>query len=216
MKNLTLKRILKLLTPSFSSGFLCVCFGAFIAGAVFVTTSYLGSEESLQLTSINIGNYSDNKIVSAYQNVYFQVTDSSGLGNVSLFVFWALVGTVSYLTVVGILKGLHDINELKNETTFVHMNKKSLVREEAEKLVIRIVGLVLLFVALHITTTSIIPWGRDLARIGANETAVIQKIKDCFVAIIVVAAALHVDVILIRLVALRVRLFGEQLPEEIS
>lgn len=200
--------------PSLLSGLFCIFVGLFVAGFVFVSASYLGSYESIQLADINSGRQSDNKFVMAYQNVYFGLTENASLGVIPLFVFWSLVGAVSYMTVAGISRGLREIHDIADEAEYVHMDKRKLLQEEGIKFIVRMIALVALLFALQFTIARVFPRGRELAAVGAAEAGIWMKLLYCATAIIVVSLMIHVDVVLTRLVRLRVRLFGEELPEE--
>lgn len=210
------KRFLRVLTPSFSSSFICIGLGLFVAGLVFVSTSYVGSYEAIQLNNLQTSELSDNKLIAAYQIAYDKVVYNQSLGSGALFAFWCVVGGVCYMTFAAVIRGLREINGFKDEVEYVHINRHTLFREQSERLLIRLAVLVLLFLLFQFFVDQAIPWSRQLAQIGAVESGIIGKVGYSVSAVTIIAATVHVVIVLLRLLTLRVRLFGDEVPDEIT
>ena len=214
MNNVDIKRAYRVLLPSVSSGFLAISVAALLAGFAFMTTVYVGSFESVQVQNIQAGELSSNRFIAWYQVTYDKIVLSNSLGAVSLFMFWSVVGLVSYLTVIGLISAFKEANDLKNQSDYVHIDRRKLYREELLRLVLRIIALLMLFVSLQFFMKSVLPWGRELARVGATEQLWFSQALYVASSLVVVAVGVHVLVVLVRLAMLRVRIFGDQLPVE--
>lgn len=214
MQHTNLRRFGRALTPSLSS----LTFGS-VVGLLFIVGTYLaaafsGSYESAQLAAINAGASSDNQFISLYQKAYDTVIISNSLGAIALFVVWGMIGMIAYAGVAGIVNGLKEIDDLKEESGFVHADKQSLYREEAEKFIIRVVALGLLFVAIRLFVTMFVPWAREVTVIAVFESVWLQKVLYLLVAFAGWLFSLHILTVLVRILLLRVRLFGEQVSTE--
>lgn len=214
MQHTDLRRFGRALTPSLSS----LTFGS-IVGLVFIVGTYLtaafsGSYESAQLAAINAGASSDNLFISLYQKAYDTIIISNSLGAVALFVVWGMIGMIAYAAVAGVVNGLKEIDDIKEESSFVHADKQSLYREEAEKFIIRVVMLGLLFLALRLLVNMFVPWAREVTVIAVFESVWLQKILYLLIVFISWVFCLHVLTAIVRILLLRVRLFGEQVSTE--
>lgn len=214
MQHTDLRRFGRALVPSLSSltvGVLVALIG--IVGTYFAA-SFLGSYESAQLAAINSGAVSDNQFIVLYQKVYDTIVISNSLGAVALFVVWGLIGMVAYATVAGIVNGLKELDDIKEESGFIHADKQSLYREEAEKFMIRVAALGLFFLAIRFIFATVVPWAQDVTVIAVFETVLVQKVLYIMAAAITLIASMHILTVLLRLLLLRVRLFGERVSTE--
>lgn len=214
MQHTDLQRFGRALVPSLSS----ITFGSLV-GLVAIVFAYMaaafsGSYESAQLAAINAGASSDNQFIGWYQRVYDTVILSNALGAIALFVVWGVIGMIAYAAVAGVVNGLKEVDDLKEESSFVHADKQSLYREEAEKFIIRVVMVGLLFLAIRAFVAIFVPWAREVTVIAVFESVLLQKVLYLAAVLAGWIAAMHVLTVLLRLLLLRVRLFGEKVSTE--
>ena len=201
-KRLPYKRVLELLSPS-------------ALGSVI----YLVASLSLVLSVIFINRYRSSSLKLQYQ--YYQshhtisnsyltgsILQNSVVKDLPLVLFWALVGVVVYLIGFDVIKTLRSAVELREELNYVHVHRLSLIKDVFTKFAVRVVAIGLLLPCLLIFFHRIIPYCIKIAILTTAAGNLVGVIGYTVLAIIVASAAIHINLILIRLVFLKPRLFS--------
>lgn len=190
-----------LLKPSYLSGTIAVLSTLLIIGSALLARAFWSS-----------GWLPDTlRTVSASNNQLFQNKTGDGsspFNVVLLFLFWACVGLTVYFIVIGIAHAAAEAKELEQEMTFVHGNRKQIIKNFAERLLTRIVGLVLAFVAVALYLKNLVPYGVTTARGVTTSPWSIALVVLAAVSLLVM---MHLITVLLRLVALRPRLFSAEI-----
>lgn len=195
-------RVLKhLLQPSYLSGSIVVLLAVLVVGSAVVSNIYL-STGWLADTLRTISN-SDNHLLKGSTG-----DGSSPINVVLLFVFWAFVGLAVYFLVIGLGQALKEAREIEQEMNYVHGNRKAALRNFVQKLVTRVVGLTLIFVTVSIYLKTLLPYALSTARTTDLD---LHGIFNIFVTGLVLVLVTHILVVLLRLVALRPRLFTSEI-----
>jgi len=130
----------------------------------------------------------------------------STLNAILLFLFWALVGLMVYYFVVGLFRAASEARELEQEVNvYVHRNRYAVIRNFAERMLTRIAGLSLLFLVMVLYLTRVIPYSLTVGHSISLEPIHIISVAVAFALLVVMV---HLITVLMRLVALRPRLFS--------
>lgn len=191
----------KLLRPSYSSGFLAVLSTLIIVGSAFVSKLYL-SAGWLADTLRTISD-SDTALLEQHSG-----DGSSPFNVVLLFMFWSFVGLGVYFIVIGIASGIKEGKEISDELNYVHTNRVKIIQTFFERLAIRAVGLVLLFVIVSLYLKRMIPFSIESVRAVNSD---FRSIVTLLIAIIGLLTMVHLTAILLRMIALRPRLFSAEI-----
>jgi hypothetical protein len=143
-----------------------------------------------------------------YQVINTDLASNSFLSNIPLLVFWAGVGIVAYFFTMAIVNALRSAAELESEMTYVHARRGELIRYAFERLGIRLVALILWLLYLQFTVHTIIPYAIAVSFAGTLETSWLTGGLYVLAGIAILCVSAHAHAILIRLTALRPRLFG--------
>lgn len=195
--NLDLQLFGILLRPSALSGFVSLFSAITTVAYTAVSNVYNGSFTLAQGNYNSIGNKLDsNQFVS----------------NLPLLTFWLLVGVVVYMFATNIVGAIHSAAELEAELShFTNMNRKNLVFIAVQKLSIRIIGLGLwIFYMLYFLHTTI-PYVLALSVKGTTLTSPLRGVEYFVLAVLILSLSLHVHAILLRIIALRPRIFSSAL-----
>lgn len=195
-------RILKhLLQPSYLSASIAVLTVLVTIGSVVISQLYLSTgwlADALRT------------IATSDQHLFSRGTGdgSSPFNAVLLFLFWAGVGLVIYFMVVGTVQALREYRELEQQMNFVHTDRRTILRNFGERFAARFLGLVLTFVMAALYLKIVVPYA--LTTVEAARFDVVG-IVTTIVAVIILLLAVHVLAVLLRIVALRPRLFTAEI-----
>jgi L-cystine uptake protein TcyP (sodium:dicarboxylate symporter family) len=192
-----------LLTPSWLSGFvtvvasLLVVFGSL--GLLYFKTKDFQLLTVLQ-ASDSTGAHS--------QAISDNFSSSSLVSDVPLFIFWAGVGVVAYAFTIAIINALQSAAFMQEELGYLHADRQKLLRYAAERLGVRLVALVAWFVYLNYTVHRLVPYAMAVAYAGTTESNWLKGGVLIFGSTLMLIIVFHLHTILLRLIALRPRLFG--------
>ena len=201
--------IVKIITPSLISTFVCVVIALGFVGYRYFHYGYVGSDESIQVQSIHTGDIDDNPLVARYQAAYDSVTSKDILPNFSLFAFWSLLGLLVYYGLAALIKGFTDAEYLKQELEYVHIDRKTVIRTALQRFGIRLAALIVWLIYVKFLFSRIVPQAGIFTLIGSQEPTIIQKIIYAISATVILTLGLYGNVIFARLVALRTRLLSD-------
>lgn len=189
-------------TPSWLSALVCVFTGVAVSLWVVASTSLKSS--SLRLDIITY---------KSVQDITFKAADSGILANpfisnLPLIAFWTIVGFVVYLFAINVFRAIGNTAELKNELDYVNVNRHDLMFSAFEALLVHLVVLVLWAGYIAFFVKHIIPYVFNLALVGAGQLHNPLVGGYALFAAVILALALHINVIFARLLFLRPRLFS--------
>ncbi|CAN5417564.1 hypothetical protein BH09PAT4_BH09PAT4_02400 [soil metagenome] len=190
-----------LLKPSYLSGTIAVLSTLLVVGSALLAKAFWTSgwlADTLRTVSDSNTHLLQNR-----------TGDGDSPFNVALlFLFWASVGLAVYFVVIGIARAVAEAKELEREITFVHGDRKKIIRNAVKRLVIRVSALALMFVAIALYLKNLVPYSLTSAR---DVTASPWSIILVVLAAISLLVMMHLIAVLLRVVALRPRLFTPEI-----
>jgi hypothetical protein len=197
-----LRRIIKLATPSSLSAVLCVVASLFISlGALFLNrfrSNALGIQGSYHQTQQTLAN--SHLVGSIFQN---QI-----LNDLPLIVFWAVVGVIVYIFAIDIIKTFRNSLDLVEELDYAHVNKHRLITDIVGRLGIRVIVLAIWLPYILLFFDSLMPYSIRIAIIASTSSNIIAVILHMLISVTIGSLAFHINVIFLRLVFLKPRLFS--------
>jgi hypothetical protein len=205
MKNLRFAHLL--LTPSLSSSVLVTAVtGLVLAGAAF---SYAAKSGQLYQYLFGPGSSaalieSSRSSVEAFGNTVF---GNDALNRILFFVFWMVIGLLSYLLMTGLGAGLSSAHDLLHELH--ETDKKSFLAKRVKRQVaLRAATAGLWFIYVIFFFTILLPFAILAGRIAAGDLVSPTGPLYALISIVVLWLSLHLHIVLARLFMLRPRLFG--------
>jgi hypothetical protein len=195
-----------LLTPSWLSGIFDVCLTLVVCLGTMGLAWYQSS--SLRLDYLS---YQADKISSTYQRINTNLSANSFISNLPLLLFWSFVGLVVYIFVTNIFSVIHATAELNTELHYVHVNQKTMLRTATMHLLIRFAVLAVWVLYILFFIHHILPYCIAASLIGISHESLILCIGYVLLGVSVLAVALHLHTILLRLLLLRPRVFSSVL-----
>ncbi len=196
----------QMLLPSWLSGLVTVTLSLAVVLGSAALAHYQGSTLQFLVALHNSQNHS---VQSSYQTVGNNLSASSFISNVPLFIFWGAVGGVAYLFLSNVVNGLYKAKQLRQEMDYVHADSQALLRQAAIHLVVRLGVLLVWFVHIKLTLHVFLPYILAVTYAGAGALNLLVTVGYFVLAISVLAVSLHVHVVLLRLLLLRSRMFGQ-------
>lgn len=198
----------QLLTPSWLSGLLVVVISLTIVVGSISRVYYQSS--SLQLLVWQHNNES-HSIQNAYQPAGSTLSASALIENIPLFIFWGTIGVLIFLFVLGVLKALHKTRQLREEIYYVNADSQALLKQATIRLLVRVGVLLAWFFYIKYTLHTIIPYAITISHVGITLAGILYKSVYFMAAFILLVACLHLHSILLRMLFLKPRLFGQSI-----
>lgn len=196
----------ELLKPSWLSGLLAVVISlAVVIGAVALL-HYNGSDwqqlidhrqQQASAVSTNSGTFED------------KVNSNAFISSLPLLIFWAGIGMIVYSFIIAITDVFRNVLELKEEMHFVHANRRYLLRQALFHLLLRGIFLLMLVFLVSFTLHTILPYVIAMAYAGSGGLGWIYNATYLVGGVVIGALTLHLHAVLLRLVVLKPRLFGQ-------
>jgi hypothetical protein len=191
----------KLLIPSYLSGSVAVLSTLTLLGSVLLTKLYW-SHGWLADTLQTVGKSNSHLL-------QHDTGDGSSSVNMALlFLFWGCVGLAVYFLVIGLSRAAKEAKELEEEISFVHGNRKVLLKSFAQKFAARLGGLVLTFITIALYTKIVLPYGLQTVRAAQPD---IHGVLFSLVAALLMLLTVHLLAVFLRAVFLRPRLFSTEI-----
>lgn len=200
-----IKLFLKTLSPSITTAIWSIIIGVIFCASIIVLTRY-------KVSSIHQGyvNYvSGHHLTLGFLNK--SVFSTGILGNALIFAFWLVAGVLVYVIAVDIVKGLRSTVEVEEELKYVHLNKTAVLRYNAIRFLIRLVTLAVWAPYLYVFFHKLLPEAVYLAIAASGAIKLYLRPIDAILSITLVAVAIHINIILLRLLFLRPRVFNDQI-----
>lgn len=202
-QNQNLAFIGKVLQPSWLSGLIDIAVSVALVVGTLISATY---------SSSGLRYLIDQEKQRAQQNYapYTPLPDhfSSNqlLGDIPLLIFWMGVGLVAYWFMSAVLVAWRDAAELKEELDYVHVDRRALVRQAAERLGLRAIVLIGWVLYIAFTLRVLLPYILALATAAKGAGSALPAIGFGLLAVGLAALVLHIHLICLRLLWLRSRL----------
>lgn len=132
----------------------------------------------------------------------------SPINKILLFAFWAAVGLAVYFLAVGIVRAIGEVHELEEESGYLHSDRRAIMHTFVTRLLIRLGALVLLLVVIWLYLQRVLPYVLSTTKLAGVTARSILSYVVGFLLLIVMA---HIITMLLRALALRPRLFSDDL-----
>ena len=195
-----------MLLPSWLSGVIDFSITCIICVGTVLLADYQSS--SIRLDYLN---YQAARISAAYQDINTSLSRNAFFANLPLFAFWAIVGLVVYLFVTNMYGAIGSTAKLKTEMGYVHANRAKLIREALIHLAIRTAVLIVWILYILFFLHRILPYCLAASLIGTSHIQLLISGSYVMLGIAVMAVALHIHVVLLRLLLLRPRIISSVL-----
>lgn len=190
-----------LLIPSWLSGFFCITFSLAIITTVVISSHFSSTVEQQVNFLLTLNADSD----LSYYGGSNGFTLSNILAIATTAVFWAIVGLTSYLTVASIISAVQKARQFKHELGYVNSRPGKLMQTALIHFLLRATIFVLWFFYLKFFFGVILP--HCLLWVFTAYSFTFSSVCSILLAFIVATSAAHVHVVLLRLLALRPRIF---------
>ncbi len=195
----------RLLTPSWLSGLVVVVASLAIVFGAIGELHYSGSAWQ-QLLAAQHGAGKPLSVNS--QTLSNNITASTFVSIVPLLIFWAGIGLIVYWFAAGIVGAFQNLIDLKQEMNYVHANRNVLIRQSIIHLLVRLIVLVVWIVYIRYSLHFLLPYVIAMAYAGGG----LGWLKDSAYiagAVGVSIVGLHLHSVMLRLLLLKPRLFGQ-------
>lgn len=130
-------------------------------------------------------------------------------GSFTLALFWTCVGLLVYVVLMRARWLLGEANSLTNELTYANLNRRALLQDVVLRSMVRFLAVIVWLGFIHIVVADIVPLCTRLFRQGTIPDISLSGFGWWLVACFILFATFHINVVLCRLIALRVRLFSQ-------
>ena len=191
------------LTPSVLSGLAAVFISIVVVAGVIGMATYEGSE----LQFIRNAQTSEAALVN-YESVSRDINSGGLVSNIPLFIFWCGVGLIVYFFASGVFGFSQRFIEFERELGYVNANRAAQVRTAAFGTILRLAMLVIWLAYVQFTLHTLLPYVIALSVAAAGGYGWVLGALYAAGAILLLALAIHLHVVLLRLTLLRTRVFG--------
>jgi len=155
---------------------------------------------------------SNGSTISTSQTTLAQLNDrlfgNPVLNKILFFGTWLFIGCLVYIIVSAIIAFGNESVETVEEMHYMHASRQKLKGVFLSRLGLRLVSFGLLIVYAAFFARLLMPYSAYAVQVGANQASLLSGILYIGLGGIVLLASLHIFIVLIRLVALRTRLFS--------
>jgi hypothetical protein len=198
--------ILALLSPSWLSG-IGVVVGALAIIVWAAAAFYLpGSELHILLQEAQP---SQPELSTNTDRLQEHLAINKFMSNLPLLLLWGGVGAVVYVFTISIANAIARTSVLKAQMNYLHADKKKLVHEAIQRLVIRLLFVLVWFLLIKLSLKLLLPYSIAAVHFATGPNGWVNRIVYISLAFIVLLLTLHAHTVLIRLIGLRPRLFGQ-------
>lgn len=194
-------RFLYFVAPSFMSGLVTGLIAVIITVTVLTPYLYRGSylEQYGEVLRRYPGGWTD-----TFRSISNQLNSNELVANISLFCAWAVVGLAVYYLFLMFLSMMSAVLNFRSLLEIRGANRREIIIGATERLAVRVGGLIGLALFAHVSFAFLVPV--ILTLIAASFTAPwVWGVLYIGAAVAFLLAALHVAVLLLRLIFLRPR-----------
>lgn len=193
----------RLFQPSFLSVSVTTVASLAVVAVLLVPSLYKNSEfaQYFNLTELQkTSTYDD------YQLISDRLNNSEVAADSSVFIIWMIIGLLSYTVVASIAKLIASGVRFVQDVEYFKADRERIAREAIVHLIIRLVAAVGLYCFYLLLVPYVAAYVLAFAR-AALGGSLLEGVWYIVLMSLIVAASIHVVVILLRLVLLRVRVF---------
>lgn len=196
------------LQPSLFSGIITVLLSSIILGVA--TLSYANGSGIVY--EFLFGENSSTELIQTSRGTFAAISNTV-FGNPTLnkllyFVFWMLVGLLTYILLYSLIRGASTTMEDVEETNYVNVTRGETLRIFITHSVLHIAIVLCWFVYTLFFIKIFLPFSILSGRIGLTMLPGIQGWLYGLLGLIVLIGSLHIHVVLLRFSLLKVRAFG--------
>lgn len=200
-------QFLQLIMPSWFEAAV-VFLVATIAVVLLVTPSlYAGSEFEVYFSYVE---RNPTELQAGYNELSEKVNTSELAADISVFGLWALVGLAGYAIISSIMRVIRQTAQFHDELEYSHTDKRAVIIESVIHLGVRLLAVGGLYILLMLLLTRAVPLFALQFR-SLNPSDTLLFITNCLLAGALIVVSTHAVTILLRLVALRTRVFYSRL-----
>ena len=208
--NLIEKRDLRLLglllTPSWLSGLISISCALTITIGVIAITSFKGSGIQQSLFTYQAGQDKQPNLTYTYQSVGDSFSTSAIVSDISLFVFWGLVGLACYMLVANVIRAFQEANKVRQELDYVHADRKKILRSACLHFGVRIIVILVWGIFIKLTLRVLLPYSIATAHAAALGPLNASNLLWATLSLTVIMLTAHINTVMLRLLFLRARL----------
>lgn len=193
---------LEILAPSFMSGSIAVIFSSTVMAVILIPFVYLGEYLEQYREAIHL--YSGT-LLETYMRISERLNSSELVANIVVFCGWAVVGFAVYYLVFSLLSLFIDVMTFAQLLGFKNSDKKTLIVQAFEQFAVRTFGIASLALFLWFSFEILAPVVPTLVAAAMSSSPFLGALYILSAAVFL-SAALHVVVVLLRVIFLRVRL----------
>jgi hypothetical protein len=196
-----------LIKPSWLSGLAALFVSLAVVIGTVALVNYRGSELKLLKDTQDLQKIEAHEI--DYEGLEEGLTAYNLISDIPLFLIWGAVGLVAYSFTMSIAGTFQRAVEFEHELDYVHADKQKLVKEAFIHLGARLGFLIAWFLYLQLTLHFLLPYVIALSYAATGDISLLTSIIYIVVASAVAFVGLHLHVVLLRLICLRPRVFGQ-------
>jgi hypothetical protein len=197
---------LSLLSPSLLSGAITSLLGILLLIGPFLLIHF-GNTAQEGFLGLHIA-YQQSSLTSVAHGVSTQFLGNPHVGQAVFLAFWGAVGLVVYLMAASLVRRSEDFFSLVHQMDYVNVVRHQYVQYHLIRAIVRIVAVVGWCLLLPNFIYKIVPYSLAAAQVSAEHSTLnhwLTSILFCFGSVLI----LHVLTVLLRLMVLRPRLFGQ-------
>lgn len=201
--NTLLQQFITVMKPSYGGGFLTVMLGALVT--VIIMTPLFNDQFNLEQYT----DYAEGQspaLTQRIEDTSTAINSSSFLGDVSVFIAWSITGVLGYLAITSMVQIVKRSVESIDTVEHAPVDKKSAERELVEKVLLRAGALLLLYGYYLFGISTVLPSLTVLGQYSLSSGAM-GTILGVVAVTILASIAVHIAVVLVRLILLRTRIF---------
>ncbi|MDL2341692.1 MAG: hypothetical protein QFB87_01265 [Patescibacteria group bacterium] len=196
------KKFLLVITPSWFSGLATVIIAVLVIGS-----AYFRSRGDSGIFEEGIQGFQ-----TVFSPPYHQLTDrlaqNSVISNIPLLLFWSVVGAIVYLVAVEVFSSFNKTALLEQTLFYTNVRRENLVTSLLASFAVRLAAVFAWLIYCAVFFKLLLPQA-VLAGQTAGVTRLSSHLASLFVALIVLIAAIHIQIVLTRVLLLRVRIFSD-------
>jgi hypothetical protein len=203
------KLIVSLLLPSWLSGIFALIIGLVIFWGPFLLIHY-GTTAQQGFIGLNSA-YQQSSLSVIEHNVSSHFLGSQLLSSVIFLAFWGAVGLVVYLLAYNTVRRAGDIFSLVKQLGYVHVVRHQLIQYHLRRGLLRILAVGAWCLLLPFLVYRLVPFSIAAAHASAMSGSLASNWLLSLLFCLCCILAIHVLIVLLRLMVLRTRLFGSSL-----
>lgn len=193
-----------LFTPSWLSGLICVVAGLIISVGVILAFEFHSSPVEQQILI-----WQQNQPVPVLPAGHATVVGGrpSLYNSWPLFVVWSLTGLIVYFIAVKIVRFFTEAEELRESLDYVHAHPKELLESTAERILLRVVAVVILIIMIRVFLAQVVPYSLTAAHASATDFWSLSGGLYALLSFAMVVVSIHIQIVFLRLAMGRPRVY---------